>query len=263
MKPHLSYCFFFLLFFYKGVCNVPLFAQDWNGVQKNETFQLSDSLQREMLLARKPLLAYAYYAHKIFGVSHFMFTGYVSCNYLPVGLPGISETNTPLLHQTFGFAGNYFLGNILYHFIVGLGRTAWQLPPEAPAKTVPLASINLGVDIGYTVLKTNNFFLTPCVSTESSSYTFDTNSSWRIYTGRRSLGGAVHMSYFVPIAASPLQSLEERSVGFNEIIEAMISVRLGYAQHFQPTVPIFTTPTHQEFSVRVMVGIGIRRFVED
>jgi hypothetical protein len=263
MKPRLLYCLFFLLFFYKGVSNVPLFAQDWNEVQKNETFQLSDSLEREMILARKPLLAYGYYAHKAFGVSHGMITGYVSFNYLPVGLPGISETNIPLLQPTFGFGTKVFWGSTLVHLIFDVGRTAWQLPPQEPAKTVGLNSLNIGVDIGYAVVKTNNFFLTPCVSFALPSYTFNTNSSWRIYTGRRSLGGAVDMSYFVPITASPFQSLEERKVGIKEIIEAMISLRIGYSQSFEGGTSYFSIPTHQELSVRVMVGISLCKFVED
>jgi hypothetical protein len=261
--PLSLYCLFFLLFFYKGVSNVPLFAQDWNEVQKKETFQLSDSLEREMLLARKPLLAYTYYALKVFGVSHGMATGYVSFNYLPIGLPGISETNTPLLQPTFGYGSKTFLGNILYHLIVGVGRTVWQLPPEAPAKTVRLNSLNIGMDLGYAVLKTNNFFLTPCVSLAVPSYTFDTTSSWRIYTPRHSLGGAVDMSYFVPITTSPFQSLEERKVGMKEIIEAMISLRIGYSQSFEEGTSYFSAPTHQELSVRVMLGISLCRFIED
>jgi hypothetical protein len=263
MKQHLSYCLFFLLFFYKGVCNVPLFAQDWNEVQKKETFQLSDSLEREMLLARKPLLAYGYYVHKALGVSHGMITGHASFNYLPVGLPGISETNTPLLQPTFGFGVKIFLGNIFYSLIFDVGRTVWQLPPEAPAKTVRLNSLNSGMDIGYAVVKTNNFFLTPCVNLALSGYTFDTTSSWKIFTGRHNLGGAVDMSYFVPIAASPFQSLEERKVGMKEIIEAMISLRIGYAQSFEGGTSFFATPTHQEFSVRLTVGIGSSKFIED
>jgi hypothetical protein len=264
----ISLCLFLLLFFYKGVYNGLLFAQDWNEVQKKETlefktFQLSDSLEREMLLARKPLLAYAYYALKVFGVSHFMISGNVSLNYLPVGLPGISETNTPLLQTAFGYGGKFFLGNIFYSLIFHIGRTAWQLPPEAPAKMVRLNSLNIGADIGYAVLKTNSFLLTPCVSYAVPSYTFDTTSSWKIFTPRPSLGGAVDMSYFMPITASPFQSLEERKVGMKEIIEAMISLRIGYSQSFEGGTSFFATPTHQALSVRVMVGIGSSKFIED
>jgi hypothetical protein len=264
MKSHLLYFSFFLLFIYtKG--NVLLYAQDGKAVQKNETFQLSDSLERELLLARKPLLAYAYYCHKAFGVSHFMITGNVSLNSLPIGLPGISETNTPLLQPTIGFGGKFFLGSIFYNFVFDVGSSVWQLPPNKPAETVNLSSLNLSIEIGYTAFKTTNFFLTPCVFTQTSAYTFDTNSSRRrtIYTGRSSLGGAVDLSYFLPIATSPFQSLEERTVGFKENIEAMISLRLGYAQYFQNSTPIFTIPTHQEFCVRMSVGIGVQKFIEE
>jgi hypothetical protein len=263
MKQFLLYCLFFLLFLYKGEYDVSLFAQAGSETPKKEIFQLSDSLEREMLLTRKPLLAFGYYNIKAMGGSRGGITGYVSLNYLPAGLPGISKTNTPLLQPTFGFGTKIFLGNILGNFTFDVGRNVWQLPPQESARMVQLASLNIRTDIGYAVWKTNNFFLTPCASMELSSYTFDTTSSWRIYTPRHSLGGGIDMSYFVPLFASPFQSIEERKLGIKEIIEAMISVRLGYAQNFESRKPFFTTPTHQEFSMRAMVGISLQKFIED
>lgn len=263
MKRRVLFCFFFLLFFI-GVENVSLFAQEWyEKINLKENFQLSDSLQRGILFASTPSLGYVYYMHKVFGVSHYIGAGYVSCNYLPVGLPGISETNTPLLQPTFGFAAKFFLGNILYNVIVGVGRTALQLPLREPAKTVQLANIIIGFDIGYAVWKTNNFSLTPCLNWAVPSYTFDTTNSWKIFTPRHNVGGAIDMSYFVPIADSPFQPLNERKVGMKEIIEAMISLRIGYSQSFEGSITSFSNPTHQEIAVRVMAGISLQKFVED
>jgi hypothetical protein len=263
MKPYIAYCLFFL-FFCNEAFNRSIFAQE-KGVELKgeETFQRYDSLEQEMFLARKPLIAFAYNNLKVFGGSRGSVMGYVSFNYLPTGLPGISETVNPLVQPTFGFGVKLLAGSFLYRFTSDFGRIAWYLPPEASAKTVSLASFNGGIDIGYAVWKTNDFFLIPCVSMGLSSYTFDTNSSWRIYTGRNSLGGAVDMSYFVPLAVSPFQSLEEKKLGIKEIIEAMISVRLGAAQHFDNRMPFLTAPTHQEFSMRIMLGIGTHKFVED
>lgn len=261
MKQFISHSLFLLLFFCTQSFNISLFAQDRDGeLKREESFQRYDSLEREMLLARKPLLAFGYNNLKVFGGSRGCAMGYVSFNYLPTGLPGISETNTPLLQPSFGYGVKIFLGNILGNFTIDDSRTAWQMSPQAPIETMQLASFNMNTDLGYAVWKSENFLLTPCASIGFSRYTFDTNYSRKKYTLRNHLGGAIDMSYFVPLLDSPFHSLEQRKLGIQEIIEAMISVRLGYAQHFENG---FTTPTHQEFSLRVMVGISTHKFVED
>jgi hypothetical protein len=242
-----------------------LFAQDWNEVQKKETFQRYDSLEVEMLLARKPLLAFAYNNLKVFGGSRASIAGIVSAKYLPGGLPQIADNTTPLVGIGTGWGLKMFLGSILYNWFFDYGGATWQIPPQTRPKTVQLTSFNTNADLGYAVWKNEFFLLTPCASIGFSRYTFDTNANGSLRNApfRFHLGGAVDMSYFVPLLTSPFHSLEQRKLGIQEIIEAMISLRIGYSQSFEGGTSFFATPTHQELSVRLMVGIGTRKFVED
>jgi hypothetical protein len=256
MKQYVVY--YLIIFFFNGLLNTSLFAQENDRESKEEeTFQRYDSLEREMLLARKPLLAFSYNNLKAMNGSHGSVFGFTSVTYRPNGIPYLVSNTEPLIDVGIGWGLKMFLGRLFYFWSFDYGQVSWLMPPQGVVESVKLASSNMDIDLGYAVWKQEDILLSPCVNIGFSRYTFESNRTNTLYTH---LGGAVDMSCFLPLAASPFQSLEERKLGVKEIIEAMISVRLGYSQHFMNS---FSIPAHQEFSIRLMLGIGTHKFVDE
>ena len=231
-----------------------------DGTIQGENLYKYDSLERAILFERKPLLAFGYHNIKSMGMAHVNIMGIASARYFPDGLPQISATKDPLAHLAIGGGIKFFLGNLLFSQFFDYGAATWQIAPQGAEEAVRLASLSMNADIGYTVFKHGGISITPCASIGFAGYTFDTNRTWRRYSGRDYLGGAVDITTFMPLVESPFFSREERMLGIKDIIEAMISVRVGYSQYFKGS---WNNPTHQELSLRIMVGLGTRRFVED
>jgi hypothetical protein len=188
-----------------------------------------------------------------------LFHGSLSVRYLPGGdIPRLLPTiNSPLAFMNVGFGTTMFIDNIFLGFHTGLLRR-WNIsePNNLNAELYD-ASYLIDASLGYTVWKQDQLVLTPSATIGVTRYSFQNQID---YTSRY-LGAEMNLTYTVPIIplryTMPLALNSQRtSKEFVGSIDAMVSLRMGYAQHFNFR---FTNTTFSEVYVRLSVGLGLTR----
>ncbi len=193
---------------------------------------------------------------KFLGRTSLIFFGAATVRYSPNGIPSLLAASNPmtLAETQWGFTAH--LGKILAS--LHLGRFGWELSaPQNPNEKLSTRPITNDASFGYIVWEHQGFSLAPC---------FLSGETWRSLAEDRSkvtylnsLGGEVNLSYTFPL--HHLNIAGESIPEITDIIDAVISLRLGYAQHFTSDnsgtfFAPFAIPAHQEFSARLVVGVG-------
>lgn len=193
---------------------------------------------------------------KFFGRTRLTFFGAVTARYSPDGIPSLMATSNPitLAETQWGFTAE--LGRVLAS--LHLGRFGWELSaPQNPNEKLSNRSYTNDASFGYIVWEHQGFSLAPCVLSGETWRSLEHDPLKITYLN--SLGGEVNLSYTFPL--HHLNIAGESIPDIADMIDAMIAVRIGYAQHFTSDnsgrlFAPFAIPTHQEFSARLVLGIG-------
>ena len=188
-----------------------------------------------------------------------LFHGTLSVRYLPGGdIPRLlPEISSPLAFMNVGFGTMMFIDNVLLGFHIGFLRR-WNISTASDINAQLYdASYLVDASLGYTVWKQEQLVLTPSATIGVTRYSFDQNQD---YTSRY-IGAEMNLTYTVPIIplrykVPQLLNSQRTSKEFVGSIDAMLSLRVGYAQHFASR---FTNTTFSEVYVRLSVGLGLTR----
>lgn len=192
---------------------------------------------------------------KLLGRTSLIVFGAVTTRYSSEGIPSLLANRNPitLAEAQWGFTAE--LGRVLAS--LHLGRFGWELfTPQNPSEKLSNRPYTNDVSFGYVIWEHQGFSIAPCLIS---------GETWRSlaqdpqkYTYLNSLGGEVNVSYTFPLAPINMPgALPE----IKDMVDAMIGVRIGYAQHFTSDnsgifFAPFAIPAHHEFSIRLVLGIG-------
>ncbi len=194
---------------------------------------------------------------RFLGRTSVVFFGATTVRHSPQGIPSLLETKNPitLAEAQWGFTAT--LGNVVAS--LHLGRLGWELSaPKKPNEQLSSLPVTNDASIGYIVWEHQGFSIAPCFLSGETWRSLEKDRSK--FTYLNSLGGEVNFSYTFPFHYPVVPGVSVPEI--TDMIDAVISLRLGYAQHFTSDnsgrlfAAPFAFPAHQEFSARLVLGIG-------
>lgn len=194
---------------------------------------------------------------RFLGKTSIAFFGATAVRHAPQGIPSLVETKAPitLAESQVGFTAT--LGNVVAS--LHLGRLGWELSaPKNPNEQLSNLPVTNDASFGYIVWEHQGFSIAPCFLSGEAWRSLEKDRSK--FTYLNSLGGEVNFSYTFPFHYPVVPGVSVPEI--TDMIDAVISLRLGYAQHFTSDnsrrlfASPFAFPAHQEFSARLVLGIG-------
>ncbi|MFY7998184.1 MAG: hypothetical protein ACOVSW_06240 [Candidatus Kapaibacteriota bacterium] len=194
---------------------------------------------------------------RFFGRTSVVFFGATTVRHSPQGIPSLLETKNPITLAEAQWGCTAILGNVIVN--LHLGRLSGELSaPKNPNEKLSTRPYTNDASFGYIVWEHQGFSIAPCFLSGETWRSLEQDKSKITYIN--SLGGEVNLSYTFPFHYPVVPGVSVPEI--TDMIDAVISLRLGYAQHFTSDnsgrlfAAPFAIPAHQEFSARLVLGIG-------